>query len=68
MPEENNDINTRKLQEKFAFTTGYILMVLLALCFIFMGPLYRPYESKSFTKLVNQLNQLSADAEKASGS
>jgi len=68
LPEGTDDIEAKKLQKKFALITGYICMIMLALALSFGLYVSRNYDPDSFKKMVIQLNQLSADAEKASGS
>lgn len=61
-------IHVQKLQRKLILTTGYICMFLLFVYFLFASVYGRLFTERSFSSVVDQLNQLSKDAEKASGS
>lgn len=62
-------IHVQKLQRKLILTTGYICMFLLFVyCFLFASVYGRLFTEGSFSSVVDELNQLSKDAEKASGS
>lgn len=70
--EDNTDeeakIYAKKLQRKAMFTAGYICMFIIFMYFLFSSALGNFYFERKFSNVVNQLNQLSRDAEKASGS
>lgn len=68
MQDNNDDVEAKKLQKQLFLTTGYVVMLVIALYFLYISSYGRFYEEKKFSEVVNQLNQLSADAEKASGS
>ncbi len=69
MTEPEPDTNSgEKLQRKLFICLLYGLLALMAFYFLAIVGLNNFYKEKPFSKVVQQLNQLSKDAEKASGS